>query len=503
MFCTKCGNKIKEGDLFCAKCGKKVEQAVEKNKIEISLNNNDNKKPKIKKWKIVVPILIIFIILIFLAIMLFNNVTNKGNTKNLQGVINNEVTNQINTEGVLTVVAKENTYTYRDFINLCSGYGEYIEIPSLLYKENHNCFIVSIKVDISKKDKIYEELINNEQVLKVEKGFINPKEVELYAGYEMLIYELLNDEKERNGFGIYYAMVDINNDGTNELALTHGKSRADAITEFYTYHDEKAVKLGEGVQGDLYKNNENKLKIVYNGNGGSKIFFDVSYDGNNFEIKENTYSIDTTNLGEKIELDNAEETYSYYIGTEDNKSNGVSTNNINNELKNEQSNTVTYTQTETKYTDKELSKQIMDSIFVTVTGGYEGAPQYTLYKDGKYYEPVADEEYYKRGNRGDYYIYPVNAYKTGNIFFTIYFTNWVNATRFSEYQENKKDYDMDQTTAMGYKVVITNNTTGETKNIEMTDVTGNSSDTFVQVGNSYTLVISDKFGNIKTLSFNK
>lgn len=26
MFCTKCGEKIKDGDNFCAKCGKKVER---------------------------------------------------------------------------------------------------------------------------------------------------------------------------------------------------------------------------------------------------------------------------------------------------------------------------------------------------------------------------------------------------------------------------------------------------------------------------------------------
>ncbi len=509
MFCTKCGNEIKEGDLFCTKCGNKIEENKNitdkaNNATENIINNKEDRKSKSKKWKIIVPILTILTILIIVGIILYINF-NKENKDTSQEMINSEESNEIITQDVLTVISKEKANTYRGFINLCTQYGESIEIPSSLYKENHYCFVVSIRVEPSKIDEIYEELSNNEQVLKVEKGFINPKEIELYTGYEMLVYDLLNDEEERNGFGIYYAMVDINNDGINELALAHGKSEEEATTEFYTYQDDmNAIKIDEVVLGELYKvNNENKLRLLYEGASGDLSVFDISYNNNNFEIKLNTSNTDVTNLGEKIELDNAEETYSYYIGTEDNKSNEILTNNINNELKNEQSRTVTNAQTETKYTDKELSKQIIDSIFVTVTGRYEGAPQYTLYRRGEYYEPAKNEEYHKLGNRDDYHIYPENAYKTGNIFFTIYFDTWVNATQFNEYQANKKNYDMDQTTAMGYKVTVTNNTTGESKDIKMTDIAGNSSDTFEQAGNSYTLVINDKFGNSKTLNFNK
>lgn len=504
MKCSKCGNELKKDDLFCTKCGKKVEQEIREDKTEKSLNSNEKEKQKSKKWKIIVPILIILIIIIAVGTFIFKKNVDNLNEENLQEVSNVINTDQTINEDILTVVSKEKVNTERGFINLCKEYGEYIEIPSSLYKENHNCFVVSIRVDASKIDEVYEELSNNEQVLKVEKGFINPKEIELYTGYEMLVYQLLNDEEERNGFGIYYAMVDINNDGTNELALIHGKSRADAITEFYTYqNNSETVKIGEGAQGEIYKvKNENKLKLVYIGTGGSQTIWDISYDNNNFEINENTSDTNLENIGEKIELDNAEETYGYYIGLDNSQNNEISSMN-NSNLDNSQSRTVTNTQTETKYTDKELSKQIIDSIFVTVTGRYEGAPQYTLYRRGEYYEPATNEEYSKLGNRDDYHIYPENAYKTGNIFFTIYFDTWVNAEQFNEYQENKKDYDMDQTTAMGYKVTVTNNTTGESKNIKMTDISGNSSDTFEQAGTSYTLVISDKFGNSKTLNFNK
>lgn len=505
MKCSKCGNELNKGDLFCTKCGKKVEQDVKENNTETFSNNNENSKKKFKKWKIVVPVAIILLILIILGIFLFKKNSNED-SKNAQEVSNNINTNQFINEDILTVISKEKVNTERGFINLCTQYGEYIEIPSSIYKENHNCFVVSIRVDVSKIDEVYEELSNNEQVLKVEKGFINPKEIELYTGYEQLIYQLLNNEEERNGFGIYYAMVDINNDGINELALVHGKSRAEAITEFYTYQNNlEVVKIGESVEGGIYKvNNENKLKLVYTGTGGSQIIFDISYNNNIFKIDENTANTDTNNLEEKIEFDNAEEIYGYYIDFESNNNDNLtSTNDIN-----VSNNTTTLNEEttnipkETKYTDKELSKKIIDSIFVTVMKKAEGVPQYTLYRRGEYYEPATNEEYFKLGNSDEYHIYPENAYKIDNIFFTVYFDTWVDANRFNEYQANKKNYDMDQTTAMGYKVTVTNNTTGESKDIKMTDIAGNSTDTFEKAGNSYTLVISDKFGNSKTLNFN-
>lgn len=325
MKCSKCGNELNKGDLFCTKCGKKVEQDVKENNTETFSNNNENSKKKFKKWKIIVPVAIILLILIILGIFLFKK-SRYEDSKNSQEVSNSINTKQIVNADILTVISKEKVNTERGFINLCTQYGEYLEIPSSIYKENHNCFVVSIRVDVSKIDEIYEELSNNEQVLKVEKGFINPKEIELYTGYEQLIYQLLNNEEERNGFGIYYAMVDINNDGINELALVHGKSRADAITEFYTYQSNlETVKIGEGAQGEIYKvNNENKLKLVYTGTGGSQTIWDISYDNNNFEIKENSTNADLENIGEKIELDNAEETYGYYISSDNSQNNETS-----------------------------------------------------------------------------------------------------------------------------------------------------------------------------------
>lgn len=505
MKCSKCGNELKKGDLFCTKCGKKVEQGVKENKTEEALKSDV--KQKLKKWKIIILIIIILIIIVVVGIVILRQTNCIDNNENSQEVANIIDTDKTINKEILTVVSKESVNSKEDFTNLCTKYGEYIEIPNSIYKENQNCFVVSIKIDGYKLDEIYAELSNNEQVLKVEKGFINPEEIELYTGYRTLIQQLLNDEDERNGLGISYAMVDINSDGINELILAHGKSKANAITEFYTYRDNNdAVKLGDGAYGVLYKGKDaNRLKLIYTETGGNQIVWSVFYDGNKFELAEDTTDAKTENLGEKIELHEAEQLDIYNSFNTNQSSQTFTTNNTNNDsISNSNNGSENYnSNTQIKYTDAKLSKKIIDSIFVTVTGKFEGAPQYTIYRHGEYYEPANDEEYYKLGNRDEYHIYPEDAYKTGNIFFTVYFDTWVNANQFNEYQNNKKDYDMDQTTAMGYKVKITNNTTGESKNIKMTDVAGNSSDTFEQAGNSYTLVISDKFGNSKTLNFNK
>ena len=214
MKCINCGKKLKKDDLFCTKCGKKVEQGVKENKTEELLKSDV--KQKLKKWKIIIPIIIILIIIAVVGVVIFNNMLNKESKKNSQEFANIIDTDKTINKEILTVVSKESVNSKEDFTNLCTKYGEYIEIPNSIYKENQNCFVVSIKIDGYKLDEIYAELSNNEQVLKVEKGFINPEEIELYTGYRTLIQQLLNDEDERNGLGISYAMVDINSDTAPE-----------------------------------------------------------------------------------------------------------------------------------------------------------------------------------------------------------------------------------------------------------------------------------------------
>lgn len=323
MFCSKCGTKIEAGNLFCTKCGNKVEQNEQQDVEQKNLNDETSmkkdKQTKIKKLKIVNIIIILFIIFILVGIFLYNKIINEEKSKNLQNTSNitnnnsiNEVSNNAEenqvADDILTVVSKEFVNTFRGFVNVCSEYGEVVE-TSGYYDKSPNSYIISIRVDKSKIDEVYNELSNNEQVLKVMKGYFDSKKLELYKGYEELINQLLNNEEEKNGFGISYGVVDINNDGIDELVLVHGKSRADAVTEFYTYqNNSETVKLGEAAQGELYKvSDRNELKLVYTGTGGSQIVWDISYDNDDFKINKNTLLDENAeNLGEKIELHNAE-----------------------------------------------------------------------------------------------------------------------------------------------------------------------------------------------------
>ena len=307
MFCTKCGSEIKEGDLYCTNCGKKIKE-----------RNQNNGKRKLKKWQkisIVFFILIILIILAIIIIFLYKNKKNSDNSQVLSNSISTEIANstQYNVESnnddetILTIISIDFANTYRGFCNLCSQYGEFINTPDISYKDS-NKFVVSIKAKKSEIDKIYEELGNNDQVYKIIKGFYINNE------YKKIINQLLNNSEEKNGLGIEYGVVDINNDGITELILSHGKSRAEAVTEFYTYNNNKAIKLGEGAQGVLYEGDvytENKLKLVYTENGGKQQVYDVIYNNNKFAIKEDTADTNSENFGEKIELYKPEEELPY------------------------------------------------------------------------------------------------------------------------------------------------------------------------------------------------
>lgn len=105
--------------------------------------------------------------------------------------------------------------------------------------------------------------------------------------------ELIKESEE-------YSLVDIDNNGTKELILLTGSCNADAKLLFYTYKDEKAIKLGENGYGysNLYKMNDgNYLKQVY-GQGGYQIICNIYYDGNEFKIKE----IESRQLSQAEEL---------------------------------------------------------------------------------------------------------------------------------------------------------------------------------------------------------
>ena len=80
MYCPKCGNKTEEKDKFCGSCGEnlsnlKIKHVIEQNKITLTTPNenesiNNQKKQKINKLIIIMPIILVIIIGTYLLINL-------------------------------------------------------------------------------------------------------------------------------------------------------------------------------------------------------------------------------------------------------------------------------------------------------------------------------------------------------------------------------------------------------------------------------------------------
>lgn len=74
MYCSKCGNELKETDLFCNKCGTKIEDNINTSKI----NGEVDKKNIQSKWKqILIPIIISAIVILGSSLLLFLSNYNK------------------------------------------------------------------------------------------------------------------------------------------------------------------------------------------------------------------------------------------------------------------------------------------------------------------------------------------------------------------------------------------------------------------------------------------
>lgn len=454
MFCTKCGEKIEEDNLFCTKCGTKVGEETN-DKQEHQVKNFKNKKTR-NILLIILVVILITVVLIFVGSKVSENKVEETEKEKVEENVKNSTID----EHYFNVLEDKEKIKYEIENEEIAE----LTISEILSKSELSQYLTG-KIDYCLLDIDNDK--DNEMYLQIEleqEPFIivlNYEEENIY-GFAFPVRGITSLKKD----GTYIGSGGSETYGVNKMSFDKDKlieiSIASRDRETYIINDKKTTENEFNKFMEEFNKKEDIQLVEYRGRT------DNSNDLNN----------------EKEIIESVENDYK----TQYNEN---------------QTSTTTTIQNNNKLTDAELSKQKMDSIFVTVNKKQEGSTQYTLYRNGRYYEPSTTEEYQKLDGKPGYYLYESDAYKSGNIFFTIYFDTWVDGTEFKDYKNNKKEYDMDQTVAMGYKVSITNNTTGENKNVKMTDIAGNMSETFYEKGNSFTLVISDKFGNNKTLNFNK
>ena len=485
MICNKCGKETPEDSKFCIYCGSNdLKKQYTQEQIK-SINKFASHK------LLIIVSIVILTVLIISSISIINsklfpktsNAENKTDEIESNNIPINKTGMKIEKIVYEAIINKDKsmyvteTWKCSELKNTKTIYKTF-KLDSNKYKEISNVKVSQILE--------YENIIDFQQVDEWKYHLDNQT---YYAGMnndgEFEIAWGVNSDDSNNNEGIY--MISYNVDDVVKMSSEYAEV-------YWTFIGSQTASPIEEVFGTIEVFDEyedlNNVEIF----ADSKTDVSVSNDeyGLNFEGRNFKYG-DYLDVRVLIPINKFKE----IVKSSNNRT-------VDEPSKTNRNYTTTQIESEEKtYTDAELSKIIMDSIYVRVAGKEEGSNHYTLYRSGTYYEPATWDEYYKLNDDSEYRLYYENAYKREEIYFIIYFDIWIDKDRFSDYKDRKKEYDMDQTTALGYKAKVTNNSTGETIEIKMDDNAGNFSDVFEKEGDSYTLVISDRYGNSKVLNFNK
>ncbi len=146
-----------------------------------------------------------------------------------------------------------------------------------------------------KEDKIIETKQNVEDITSSENN-------NLYNEYLAVIREYENkiENEDVQYLDLKYALCDINNDKMQELIIFSGTCNADTEYIFYTYKDNKVVKLGSnyGDNSILYKVKDNNYLKQIRQVMGYITILNIEYNGDKLEIYE-VNTIEDTQLNEQ------------------------------------------------------------------------------------------------------------------------------------------------------------------------------------------------------------
>lgn len=109
----------------------------------------------------------------------------------------------------------------------------------------------------------------------------------IYDGYLAIIKEHEDSLKNETDFFIEYGLNDIDNNNVEELIIRSGTCNTDTEFTFYTYKDNKVVKLGSmgGANTSLYAMNDGNYLEAISQSMGYRTIYNIYYENNKFEIK--------------------------------------------------------------------------------------------------------------------------------------------------------------------------------------------------------------------------
>lgn len=212
MFCSNCGNRIKDGSNFCGECGNRVEPIVSNNittkeidnriEFENILPNSDNKlrKKKRKKWVVPGVSIILVVIVIAVLVLALGKNTYISTLSDISG-------------GIAQATIKTGLGTYYEAIIDTNGNAKYVCDASeqIIYApatlEDVGC--------VGSKDGKILKLINGEgEVIKICDGSEFDKFLAFGGGYALAYKHQTTIDSETHLYGI------INNKGEWAVKLT-------------------------------------------------------------------------------------------------------------------------------------------------------------------------------------------------------------------------------------------------------------------------------------------
>ncbi|MBR4261081.1 MAG: zinc ribbon domain-containing protein [Clostridia bacterium] len=250
IICKECGKEVLDDSEFCCYCGRKIYNHKEKEE-----ENQNYKKQVIRRnvGKTLLKIILVMLIIVSLIIGI---------------ILIQYINKKKNKEEVKTTSTTETVENY-----------------------NSNMSIDQV------------EEFDFQPEVEVETDESGPKwnTSEIYREYKTLLDSYNSEASNIENMEVYYMITDINNDGVQEIIISHGAYNGDFINNFYTFKNHKILKIGQsfGAYSTLYKMNEgNYLKQVYL-HGDYELIYDIYYENDKFEVinrGDRTLSIEENEL---------------------------------------------------------------------------------------------------------------------------------------------------------------------------------------------------------------